>query len=254
MARKRMIDPSIWTDEGMAELSPRQQLLYIGLFSNADDEGRLKGGAAGIRLMLPTLYAGVDPGEIAVDVDAVLLQMRQLMRYEVDGRQYFAFKNFRQWQSINRPSDSHLPAPPENTSTDDSRNTHGTFSEDSVTTHAEKKGIEKKGREGNTRADAPPPSEPIPLKRARGTRLPPDFPLTDDMRRWASEKVPRLDLDYAHEEFCTYWRGEGTPKLDWEQTWRNGMLKAHERLSRLGTPRYQSQADHNSGGRRRLVL
>ena len=72
------------------------------------------------------------------------------------------------------------------------------------------------------------------------------------MRRWAAEKVPLLDIEYAHEEFCTYWRGSGGKKLDWEQTWQNGMLKAYERI-KGHTPRYMSQSDHNSGGRGRLV-
>jgi len=39
MARKRMIDPNIWTDGGVQKLTDRQLLLFIGLISNADDEG-----------------------------------------------------------------------------------------------------------------------------------------------------------------------------------------------------------------------
>lgn len=111
MPRKRMIDPSIWTDEGMAEISPRQQLLYIGLFSNADDDGRLKGSPVAISLMLPTLYAGVSKDEIEADVSSVCASMRQLARYDVDDRPYLEFKNFRQWQRIDRPTPSILPAP-----------------------------------------------------------------------------------------------------------------------------------------------
>jgi len=38
-----MIDPSIWSDEKLGLLSPLHRLLFIGLFSNADDEGRLPG-------------------------------------------------------------------------------------------------------------------------------------------------------------------------------------------------------------------
>lgn len=105
-------------------------------------------------------------------------------------------------------------------------------------------------------ADAPPPNDPIPIQRAsraeRETRIPSDFPITAQMADWAAEKVPELDLDYAHEEFCTYWRGKGGKNLDWEQTWRNGMLKAYERR-RMSGPRYLSQADMNSGKRHKFV-
>lgn len=114
MARKRMIDPSIWTDDGMADLTPRQQLLYIGLFSNADDDGRLKGSPVSISLMMPTVYSPKDRGELAEDLASVLSVMSQVVRYTVDGREYLAFRNFRQWQRIDKPTDSILPPPPDN--------------------------------------------------------------------------------------------------------------------------------------------
>src|SRR4051812_17479704 len=112
MARKRMIDPSIWTDEGMAELTPRQQLLYIGLLSNADDDGRIRGSPSSIRLVLPTVYAAVDLGEVAADLAQVLRTMRQLVAYEHAGRAYLAFRNYHHWQKIDHAMPSHLPPPP----------------------------------------------------------------------------------------------------------------------------------------------
>lgn len=111
MARKRMIDPSLWTDDGMAELEPRQQLLYIGLFSNADDAGRIKGSAQAIRLMLPGVYAMVPNEEIEADLNAVLRSMTQLQRYQVDGRPYLVFVNYASWQKIDKPQASRIPSP-----------------------------------------------------------------------------------------------------------------------------------------------
>jgi hypothetical protein len=107
-----MIDPSLWADEGMAELPPRQQLLYIGLFSNADDQGRLKGTPVAIRLMLPGIYGGCGLEEIAQDLDGVLAKMGKLRRYTVENRDYLQFENYRTWQKIDKPSESILPPPP----------------------------------------------------------------------------------------------------------------------------------------------
>jgi hypothetical protein len=112
MARKRMIDPSIWTDDGMAELTVRQQLLYIGLISSADDDGRLKASPVAIRLALPTVYALVKDGEIDADLTAVLRKMRKLVAYIADDRRYLVFLNYRTWQKIDKPSPSVLPVPP----------------------------------------------------------------------------------------------------------------------------------------------
>ena len=103
-------------------------------------------------------------------------------------------------------------------------------------------------------ADAPPPqNEPIPIKRAdRATRIPAHFPITDQMRQWVTEKALRIDLEYEHEEFCTYWRGKGGTNVDWYHTWQNHILKAHKRLQER-SPRYVSQADLNSGKARKFV-
>ena len=52
MARKRMIDPNIWESEDFSTLSMLGKILFIGLFSLADDEGRGKANPAFIRSKL----------------------------------------------------------------------------------------------------------------------------------------------------------------------------------------------------------
>lgn len=46
MPRKRMIDPGIWTDDDLGRLGFAERLLFIGLFSLADDEGLIRGSAS----------------------------------------------------------------------------------------------------------------------------------------------------------------------------------------------------------------
>lgn len=91
MPRKRMIDPSIWTDEGMAALTPRQQLLFIGLFSNADDHGSLRASPLAIRLLFPTIYGDLSDGEARCDLEAVVTAMDCLSLIERDGRDHVRF-------------------------------------------------------------------------------------------------------------------------------------------------------------------
>lgn len=67
---------------------------------------------------------------------------------------------------------------------------------------------------------------------ARGTRCPEPFMLTKDMRAWAAEHAPNVDVTAATAEFVDYWRaipGERGIKLDWIATWRNWMRRAEER-------------------------
>jgi hypothetical protein len=65
----------------------------------------------------------------------------------------------------------------------------------------------------------------------RGTRLPADFRITDEMRQWAREKAPRCGAS-DHEAFVDHFTaapGAKGVKLDWVATWRNWMRNANER-------------------------
>jgi hypothetical protein len=69
----------------------------------------------------------------------------------------------------------------------------------------------------------------------RGSRIPDPFLVTSEMRTWASERTPHVDLNLATEEFCNYWRskpGKDGRKLDWVLTWKNRMLECEGRAAR----------------------
>jgi len=70
---------------------------------------------------------------------------------------------------------------------------------------------------------------------SRGTRVPEPFVVTPDMRSWAEENLPGLDVDVATSEFVDFWRAVPGPrgrKLDWPATWRNSLRRSH-RMQRL---------------------
>lgn len=113
MARKRMIDPGFWTDEKLGTCSPMARLTFMGVISQADDDGRLNGHPALIRsLLFPYDH------DITVDqVEGWLAQLeerRLIIRYQVDGQSYIAVTNFAKHQTINKKTASKLPPPPEN--------------------------------------------------------------------------------------------------------------------------------------------
>ena len=221
MARKRMIDPSIWTDDGMAELEPRQQLLYIGLFSNADDAGRVKGSPSAIRLILPVIYGGLDLAEIARDLDAVLGVMRQLRRYSVDGREYLVFGNYPQWQRIDKPGPSLLPEPPEQSESDQlplserSANDLGTVPPNRTeVSRREEKGSKENGSEARLRA--------LDLVRTYG--------VSTNCFHESLKAFPEFDTADVHAialDFVTY-HTTGPPKKDKDRTWLNWLKKQRE--------------------------
>jgi hypothetical protein len=56
--------------------------------------------------------------------------------------------------------------------------------------------------------------------------LPPDFPVTLQMRDWSRSKCPSVDVDFETEKFIDKARAKGWTALDWIATWRNWMRNA----------------------------
>lgn len=157
MARRRMIDPSIWDDEHVGKLSSDAFRVFMACISNADDEGKLEAGASRVC----RLTFSYDREKTDADVEKLLCEiadgLRSFQRYAVNGREYVKLLKWRDYQSINRPTPSKLPEP---TGTDNGRvshtssTNHAQISEQSVSNHAHlnerAETIEEKGKERNT--------------------------------------------------------------------------------------------------------
>lgn len=66
------------------------------------------------------------------------------------------------------------------------------------------------------------------VARKRASTVPLKFKITDEMREWAAQAVPLVDLDAKLPEWIDYWRGTGKTMKDWVSVWRNGMRKQQE--------------------------
>lgn len=62
----------------------------------------------------------------------------------------------------------------------------------------------------------------------RGTRIPDPFIVNTDMRQWAANECPAVDVDHATRMFVDHFRaatGRNATKLDWPATWRNWLRR-----------------------------
>ena len=110
MARQRSIHPEIWTSDAVGRLPLPARLLWIGIFSTADDEGRLKGSPEHLRAtVFPHDRLSIPKIELWL---ALVEAEGMIRRYSVDGRQFIAVINFRRYQRPKYPTPSKLPAPP----------------------------------------------------------------------------------------------------------------------------------------------
>lgn len=105
--RSRTIQPGTFSNEKLAELEPLIRILFIGLWTIADREGRLEDRPTRIKVFtLP--YDDID-------IDDALQQLHDskfLLRYEVDGQRYIEIPNFKKYQSVHpHESQSVIPAP-----------------------------------------------------------------------------------------------------------------------------------------------
>jgi DnaD/phage-associated family protein len=154
MARIRTIKPQFWTDEKIGQLSWGARLLFIACWNLADDEGILIWNSSYLR-------GQVFPYEKRLSLAQVMRMMNELTSlgmcicYTSGANNYAFIPAFAKHQTINRgqPSDKPLPTSPKFKAkfTENSLNSHGTITDDSVT-EKEGNGI-RKGMEGNGREE-----------------------------------------------------------------------------------------------------
>ncbi|MEA4854222.1 MAG: hypothetical protein VB082_08125 [Christensenella sp.] len=111
MARKRMIDPNIWQSEDFARLSVLARLVFIGLFSNADDEGR---GRAKPMYVKSNLFP-YDEDMRVTDIEKSLSEIAAFLSitfYTADENQYYSLDHWKGWQRVDKPQPSKIPPPP----------------------------------------------------------------------------------------------------------------------------------------------
>jgi len=109
MARKRMIDPKFWQDDKMMSLTPMHRLLFIGIWNFSDDGGIHKNSDN-------MLKAEVFPGD-DITVEKVsrlkdeLIQQELIIPFNSEGIELFYVKNWKIYQSIQKPIPSKYTLP-----------------------------------------------------------------------------------------------------------------------------------------------
>ena len=212
MARIRTIKPEFFTSDDICSLSPWSRLLYIGLWCEADRDGRMEWKPRSFkRRYLP---------DDDIDIEAVCAEIleRGLVRLYGDGLAYIP--QFSKHQHINpRETPSCLPDP-DASSTRAPRVIHASPRDSDA-----QGGREGKGKEGNSHASTT----------TRGSRLAADWQPTPDELRWARDARPDLELTAEVERFRDYWiakPGKDGTKLDWTATWRNWIRSARASAGR----------------------
>lgn len=109
MPTRRMIEPSFWQSESMGRLTIRQRLMFIGMFSNADDQGRLRASAPIVRAsILP--FDDVSLSDIEADILAIERE-KCIKLYTVNDARYAQVLNWWTYQTPQWAYPSLIPKP-----------------------------------------------------------------------------------------------------------------------------------------------
>jgi len=109
MSRTRYLKPDFFLDEELADLRIETRMLFAGLWTLADREGRLEDRPKRIK-------AQIFPWD-AVDVEAMLTELAAglfIQRYEANGKRFIQITNFGKHQRPHiKEAASLIPTPPE---------------------------------------------------------------------------------------------------------------------------------------------
>lgn len=219
MARSRNIKPGFFTNEDLVELDFATRLLFAGLWTVADRDGRLQDRPKKIKI-------DIFPAD-NLDIDAMLQALHTskfIVRYEIDGSKFIQISNWTKHQNPHHTEKaSEIP---------------GFNAVLTVKPPLDNK--QPKEQDGECLADSLllipdsliPDSlvgEPQAKPANRATRkCPADFELTASMLTWADEECPGVNLDRATKKFMDH--TFKTAMTDWPATWRNWIRSDFERL------------------------
>lgn len=110
MSRIRSVKPEFWTSQKVARVPRDARLVFIGLWNEADDEGRLVDSP---KRLAGALFPFDDDADAAW-LDDRMYQLEEvglIVRYEIDGRRYAAIPSFKEHQHPDKPRKSLIPQP-----------------------------------------------------------------------------------------------------------------------------------------------
>lgn len=118
MSRIRTVKPDTFRSETLSEVSLAAERTFIGLWTEVDDEGRIRERPAVINGALWSLRTDHTVRDLEDDLDelqaagAVDGEAGLICRYEINGTKYIHLPSWKEHQRVNRPTPSRLPACP----------------------------------------------------------------------------------------------------------------------------------------------
>lgn len=109
-----MLNTDIWKSKQVSSLSMQARLLYVGLITFGDDDGRLNGDPALLRSMVFSRDENVTIADVSGWLDEIV-SCGLVVKYAANGDDYLVHPNWTRYQTIraDRQKESNIPPPPD---------------------------------------------------------------------------------------------------------------------------------------------
>jgi hypothetical protein len=112
MSERRAIATNIWDDEFVGSLTHFERLLWIGLFTSADDQGRLIHNSLLIQRKIFLYDEDITPGQVEAAIEKFgQAGAGKVFIYEAKGKKLLQLVNWWDYQTLQWPQDSKYPPP-----------------------------------------------------------------------------------------------------------------------------------------------
>jgi len=227
VSRIRTVKPELFESPSLAKVSRDSRYVFIGLFTLADDQGRLR--------YIPKRLAGdlfpLDDDVTPAHIEQWIKELEEVdcvRVYDVGEKTYLYLPEWGTHQKIDHPSQSRFPEPPAKVS----RRSREGLAPGSRILDLGSRILDHGSLADEPEAEAPKPQpEPndatkVATKRTRRkpqTEFPEDFTLTDDMRSWPTAMAALeagVSLEAEFEKFKNYHIAKGNTFADWRAAFR----------------------------------
>lgn len=131
-----MIYQKIWASVQFGKLSNNAKLLYLGLITLADDEGRLNGNPAYLRGQVFPYEESLSVQKVKDFIDEIVEQ-KLIVLYEVEGTEYIKHPNWTRYQKLRKDRFATSELPNDNqTATKRQPNDNHKTTKDSIVKHS----------------------------------------------------------------------------------------------------------------------
>jgi hypothetical protein len=251
MSRIRSIHPGFFTDEDFVQVSAFARLLLLGLGTEADDKGTFPWKPVSLKMKLFPMDM--------VDIQELLRELTDadaIRRYQVDGKEFGAIRNFRVHQRPKKPNDLH-PMPDElrtyvgltYESSEPVGNRWGKTSADGGEGRGEERrmedGEERRMEDGEERR-MEDGEERRGGATGKGSKLPRTFePILTDTAKGIVSRWPQGMLERELEKFRDHHTAKGSVMEDWQAAFRTWLRNADEWRYRNGNGNRDNRGSGN---------